>query len=159
MMGANSFSETRINRILLPTDGSESATRAANVAIEVAKKFRAELIVLHVIAVPPTGVAKARLSPGYDVELQEYFESARKKADSIVDEVTQLAKAKNVKATSLIREYSFSVVETILEQATKNNVDIIVMGTRGLTGFKELLIGSVSSGVLHHAHSSVLIVR
>jgi len=158
-MGSNSLSETRINRILVPTDGSEGAARAANLGIEVAKKFGAELIVLHVIAVPPTGLAKARLSQGYDFELQEYFESAHKKADSIVDEVTRLAEAKEVKTTHLIREYSFSVVETILEQATKSNVDLIVMGTRGLTGFKELLIGSVSSGVLHHAHCPVLIVR
>ncbi|MGP8071371.1 MAG: universal stress protein [Candidatus Bathyarchaeia archaeon] len=158
-MGLNALSETGISRILLPTDGSETAARAANMAIEVAKKFGADLVVLHVIAVPPTGVAKAELSPGADVELQEYFESAHKKGDSIVDEVTRLAEAKDVKTTRLIREYSFSVVETILEEATKNNIDLIVMGTRGLTGFKELLIGSVSSGVLHHAHCPVLIVR
>jgi len=158
-MGSNPLSETRINRILLPTDGSESAARAANLAIEIAKKFGAELIVLHVIAVPATGVAKAELSPSYDVELQEYFESARKKADSIVDEVTRSAEAKDVRATHLIREYSFSVVEIILEQATKTNVDLIIIGTRGLTGFKKLLVGSVSSGVVSHAHCSVLIVR
>ena len=158
-MGSNPLSETRINRILLPTDGSESAARAANLAIEIAKKFGAELIVLHVIAVPATGVAKAELSPSYDVELQEYFESARKKANSIVDEVTRSAEAKDVRATHLIREYSFSVVETILEQATKTNVDLIIIGTRGLTGFKKLLVGSVSSGVVSHAHCSVLIVR
>ncbi len=158
-MSSNSLSEIRINRILLPTDGSEGATRAANVAIEVAKKFRAELVALHVIAVPAGKVAKAELSPGYDAELKEYFESAHKKADSIVDEVIRSAEAKDVKATRLIQEYSFSVVETILEQATKSNVDLIVMGTRGLTGFKKLLIGSVSSGVVNHAHCSVLIVR
>jgi len=158
-MGSNPPSETRINRILLPTDGSESAARAASVAIEVAKKFGAELVVLHVIAVPATGVAKAELSPGYDVELQKYFESARKKADSIVDEVIRSAEAKDVRATHLIQEYSFSVVETILEQAAKSNVDLIVIGTRGLTGFKKLLVGSVSSGVVSHAHCSVLLVR
>ena len=158
-MSSTSLSETRINRILIPTDGSESATRAANVAIEVAKKFGAELIVLHVIAVPAGKVAKAELSPGYDAELKEYFESAHKKADSIVNEVIRLAEAKDVKTTRLIQEYSFSVVETILEQATKNNVDLIVIGTRGLTGFKKLLVGSVSSGVINHAHCSVLIVR
>jgi len=78
---------------------------------------------------------------------------------SIVDEVTRLAEAENVKATRLIQEYSFSVVETILEQGDKSNVDLIVIGTRGLTGFKKLLVGSVSSGVISHAHCSVLIVR
>jgi len=158
MMGSNAFTIS-LKRILLPTDGSEGAVRATHADIEFAKKFEAELIVLHVIAVPPTGVAKARLNPGYDVELREYFESAYRKADSIVDEVTRLAEAKDVKTTPLIREYAFSVVKTILEQATKSNIDLIVMGTRGLTGFKELLIGSVSSGVLHRAHCSVLTAR
>ena len=64
-----------------------------------------------------------------------------------------------MKATRLTQEYSFSVVETILEQGDKSNVDLIVIGTRGLTGFKKLLVGSVSSGVISHAHCSVLIVR
>ncbi|HUK27112.1 MAG TPA: universal stress protein [Candidatus Acidoferrales bacterium] len=76
-----------------------------------------------------------------------------------MDEVTRLAEAENVKATRLTQEYSFSVVETILEQGDKSNVDLIVIGTRGLTGFKKLLVGSVSSGVISHAHCSVLIVR
>ncbi len=102
-MGSNPLTETRIYRILLPTDGSENATRAANAAIEVAKKFGAELVVLHIIAVPAGKVAKAELSPGYDVELKEYFESAHKKADSIVNEVTRSAEAKDVKTTRLIQ--------------------------------------------------------
>src|SRR5208282_5205986 len=140
-------------------DGSECAARAANVAIEFAQKFEAELIVLYVIAVPATAVAKAGLSYGHEIALKEYFESARENADTIVDEVIQLAEAKDVKATRLIRNYAVSVVETILDQATKSNVDLIVLGTRGLTGFKKLLIGSVSSGVVNHAHCSVLIVR
>ena len=158
-MDSNPLSETRIYRILLPTDGSETATHAATLAIEVAKRFGAELVVLHVIAVPAGRVAKAELHPSYDDDLKEYFASARKKADSIVDEVTRLADAKDVKTTHLIQEYSFSVVETILDQAVKSNVDLIVMGTRGLTGFKKILVGSVSSGVVSHAHCSVLIVR
>ncbi|HYW00557.1 MAG TPA: universal stress protein [Candidatus Acidoferrum sp.] len=158
-MSSNAPAKTWIKRILLPTDGSECAGRAANVAIEVARKFDAELIVLYVIAVPATAVAKAGLSYGHEVALKEYFESAHKEADKIVDKVIRLAKAKDVKATRLIRDYAVSVVETILEEATKSNVDLIVLGTRGLTRFKKLLIGSVSSGVVNHAHCSVLIVR
>ena len=58
MMGSNAFTIS-LKRILLPTDGSEGAVRATHADIEFAKKFEAELIVLHVIAVPPTEVAKA----------------------------------------------------------------------------------------------------
>jgi len=148
-----------IKRILIPIDGSESAARAAKVAIDVARKFEAELVVLYVIGVPATAVAKAGLSYGHEIALKEYFESAHKEADTIVDEVIRLAEAKGAKATRLIRDYAVSVVETILDEAVKSNVDLIVMGTRGLTRFKKLLIGSVSSGVVNHAHCSVLVVR
>jgi nucleotide-binding universal stress UspA family protein len=52
-----------------------------------------------------------------------------------------------------------SVVETIINNADKEGADLIVVGTRGLDGFKKLLIGSVSSGVISHASCPVLIVR
>ena len=156
---SSNASKTWIKRVLLPTDGSECAGRAANVAIEIARKFEAELEVLCVIGVPATAVAKAGVSYGHEVALKEYFDSAHKEADKIVDKVIRLAEAKDVKATRLVRDYAVSVVEAILEEATKSDVDLIVLGTRGLTRFKKLLIGSVSSGVVNHAYCSVLIVR
>jgi nucleotide-binding universal stress UspA family protein len=148
-------------RILIPTDGSENAARAASVAIEFARKFEAEVFVLHAIAIPAHTLALVEGGMGglESSETREYFALARQKAKTIVDEVVKSAEAKNVKATAIIQEYSFSVVETIVDHATKYNVDLIVIGTRGLTGFKKLLVGSVSSGVLNHAHCSVLIVR
>ena len=56
-------------------------------------------------------------------------------------------------------EATGSVVETIVNQAVKENVDLIIVGTRGLGGFKKLLLGSVSNGVVSHAHSPVLVIR
>jgi len=52
-----------------------------------------------------------------------------------------------------------STVQGIVEFASNEKVDLIVIGTRGLSGFKRLLIGSVSSGVVAHAHCPVLVVR
>jgi len=51
------------------------------------------------------------------------------------------------------------VVETIINHAAKEHVDLIIVGTRGLGGFKKMLIGSVSSGVISHANCPVLVVR
>ena len=59
----------------------------------------------------------------------------------------------------VIRENVVSVVEAIVNDAESRNVDLIVIGTRGLSGFTKLLIGSVSSGVVSHAHCSVFLVR
>jgi nucleotide-binding universal stress UspA family protein len=146
-----------IKRIMVATDGSESATRAVKVAIYWARKFNARLIALHVITIPPTAVAG--FSPRYATPLREYLASARKEGQKIVDEVVKSAKTEGVKVTPLIPGYSFSVVETIVKEASLNSIDLIVIGTRGLTPFKKLLIGSVSSGVLHHSDCPVLMVR
>ena len=148
-------------RILVPVDGSENAARAASVAIEYARKFEAEVFVIHVIAIPAHTLAEVEGGIGGldSSESRQYFTSARQKAKAIVDEVVKSAEAKNVKATGIIKEYSFSVVETIVDHAAKYNVDLIVIGTRGLTGFRKLLIGSISSGVVNLAHCPVLLSR
>jgi nucleotide-binding universal stress UspA family protein len=152
---------TTPKRILIPTDGSENAARAASVAIEYARKFEAEVFVLHVIAIPARTLALVEGGMGSleSSETREYFELARQKAKTIVDGVVKSAEARDVNATGLIIEHAFTVVETIVDQATNYKIDLIVMGTRGLTGFKKLLIGSVSSGVVNHAHCPVLVIR
>ncbi len=58
-----------------------------------------------------------------------------------------------------IPEATTSVVETIVNQAVKENADLIIVGTRGLGGFKKLILGSVSNGVVSHVHCPVLVIR
>jgi len=142
-------------------DGSRNAARAASIAIAYAKRFGAELIALHVIVIPAQTLAEVEGGIGRfeSSEMHEYLASARQKAQSILDEVVTSGEREGVKAIGLLHDKSFSVVETILDQAVANNVDLIIIGTRGLTGFKKLLIGSVSSAVVSHAHCAVLVVR
>ena len=52
-----------------------------------------------------------------------------------------------------------SIVSTILQYADKDGADLIVIGTRGITGFKRMVVGSVASGVVTYAHYPVLIMR
>jgi nucleotide-binding universal stress UspA family protein len=96
-------------RILIPTDGSENAARAASVAIEFAREFEAEVIVLHAIAIPAYTLAldEAGMGSLYSSETRDYFALARQTAKTIVDEVVKSAEAKNVKATAIIQENSF----------------------------------------------------
>jgi nucleotide-binding universal stress UspA family protein len=148
----DSESRHEFKRLLVAVDGSANASRAARVAVNIAKKFRAELIVCHVIATP----IYSSVQP---TALTEYFESAKDHAKKLIGEVLRMAEADHVTAHELIIENAFSVVEAIVKNAAGRNVDLIVIGTRGLTGLRKLLIGSVSSGVLNHAHSSVLMVR
>jgi len=152
------YVETKqLKRILVAVDGSENATRAARAAIALAKKFNAELIVCHVIPTPAFSAQAVFTVPGDT--MRGYYEVSRTEGNRIVGEVVKLAETNGVKASSTIRDNVFSVVECIVKLAEDMNIDLIVTGTRGLGSFKKLLVGSVSSGVINHSKSSVLLVR
>jgi nucleotide-binding universal stress UspA family protein len=148
----NTKDEQWTRRILVAVDGSENSSRAAKVAVTLAKKFGAELLVCHAIPMPSS-------SFGTIEPKSIYFDPARKNAKTLLNETVKLAETGGVKASELLIEGLTSVVEAIVSNASNHNVDLIVIGTRGRTGFKKLLMGSVSSGVLNHAHCSVLVVR
>jgi nucleotide-binding universal stress UspA family protein len=150
--------ETKFGRILVAVDGSENAARAAKVAITLAEKFGSELIVCHAIQTPFYSFTQDGLAVPADV-LKEYVDAAREDAKLMVGKLVESAKAAHVNASSVIQENAFSVVEAVVNLAANRSVDLIVIGTRGRTGFKKLLMGSVSSGVLNHANCPVLVVR
>ena len=160
------ISKPLFKKILVAQDGSESSQRAAQAALELAEKLKADLVVLHAISSPtsyyhstiasPTGMS---LPAPSQHEIDAYYAYARKVALGIVGETESKAKKQGIHVKTEIQEAVSSIVETIVNHASKENVDLIVVGTRGLGGFKKLLLGSVSSGIVSHAHCPVLVVR
>ena len=144
-----------INRILVAVDGSDNSMRAAKAAIEVAKRAQAELVVLNIV--PATFLLP---SPFGSNVFQRHIEDAKEAGTKIETTIIELAKNAGIKDVRCIVEPSdSSIVESIIEKAEKERIDLIVIGTRGLGGFKRLLLGSVSTGVVTHAHCNVLVVR
>jgi nucleotide-binding universal stress UspA family protein len=147
-------------RILVPIDGSDNSKRALYTAIALSKRFDAQLTIINVIPAPgllveaPAGLG---LPP---TGTEQYYEKQEKDASYLLDDATSVCKAAAIReaTTEATRAYK-SVVEEIIELATKRKIDLIVIGTRGLGGFRKLLLGSVSSGVVTHAHCNVLVVR
>jgi nucleotide-binding universal stress UspA family protein len=76
-----------------------------------------------------------------------------------VDKVKQKASEKNVKVKTDVVIGISSVVKEIIEYAEKNRIDMIVIGSRGLSGIKKMLLGSVASGVLIYSHCPVLVTK
>ena len=148
----------QFKRLLVAVDGSDNAARAARVATAIAGKFNAQLIVCHVIQTPFYSFAQDGLAVPADV-LKDYIAAAREDAKITVEKLVEVAKASHVTAVSVIQENALSVVEAIVDLAERRGVDLIVIGTRGRTGFKKLLMGSVSLGVMNHAQCPVLVVR
>jgi nucleotide-binding universal stress UspA family protein len=153
-------SKTLFKKILVALDGSESSQRAAQAALELAEKLKTDLVVLHAI-VPPTSYYHSTIASPVGIslpapsqhEIDAYYAYARKVAVGIVGETEAKAKKLGIHVKTETPEAVSSIVET------KENVDLIVVGTRGLGGFKKLLLGSVSSGLVSHAHCPVLVIR
>jgi nucleotide-binding universal stress UspA family protein len=92
-------------------------------------------------------------------EIDLYLEYARRVARGIVDSTVSGAKKRSISVRADTPEATGSVVETIVNQAVKENADLIIVGTRGLGGLKRLLLGGVSNGVVSQVHCLVLVIR
>ncbi len=141
-------------RILIATDGSENAERAASYGIDVAKSTGAEVDALYVVSTEHAGTARTVM--GWTDAFEEYL--ASKGGGASTGYVQNLGgKESGVKVNPV---YLKGIpAEKILEYAEENDIDLIVMGTQGLTGIKRFLIGSVAENVLRHSKVPVMIVR
>jgi len=139
------------DRILVAFDGSSQARRAVHVATEVAARFHATLTLA---VVRPPGPSSA----------DPYLESLVPLSDegkalvSVVEEVREKALAHGAAAVDSVMLQG-EVVETLLAWLEHHPQDLLVVGSRGLSRGRRLLLGSVSSGLVGEAPCPVLVVR
>ncbi len=132
--------KTQISKILVAVDGSESAEKALEDVVQLAKKHKAKVTLLN--------VGESKL-----------FDFKPKVVKEVGERVLSDAASK-VKGLKLNTQLEFgNPAETIIEVAEKGNYDLIAVGNRGLSSVKRFFLGSVSDDVSHHAKCSVLIVR
>lgn len=145
-------------RILVAIDGSENSKRAAQWAVDLAKKEGSSLFVVSVV---PTPSYSSSTTPGATASspVKEFMDRARMAAEGNVQDVVTTATANGTKVRGEIIENVPSVAEAITDYAEEWKVELIVVGTRGLSGFRKLLLGSVSGALISHASCSVLVVR
>lgn len=139
--------------ILVPVDFSPHSAHAADVALSLATALGAEIHLLHVYGIP-VGVA----GPGiYDTALPaDVLIKLRDSAAQALDAEVGRLGGSGVKVTALVREGVPAA--SICESAEELGADLIVMGTRGLSGLKHVLLGSVAERTLRHAPCPVLAV-
>ena len=143
--------------ILVPVDGSEFSMRALEYAVQIVKRFNSKLIALHIV---PSSIRYDFFTREKDFESNspenQILQSAHMEAQKWFDDIKEKLGVK-FKTDVIIAEES--IVKEIIEYSERENMDLIVIGTRGRTGFKKLFLGSVASGVLNFAHCPVLVVR
>jgi len=147
-----------ISKILVATDGSETARKSVEYAAELAKQTGALLIVLTVIdkgffltqSIPSLAAPTQLIEP-----IEDYL---RQTAGAHVKEAEKLCKRKGIQSETAIR--SGHPVEEIIKEAEKSKVDLIVMGSRGRSAIKAAVLGSVTYGVINKdTKFPVLVVR
>ena len=139
-------------KILVPTDGSKFAERAEKQALLLARMTEAEIIALGVVE---TGFS---LGISSNETVKDITEMLKKEAEENIKIIEKMKEAEHcdVKITLKIDEGSPAAV--ILDTIEKENIDLVVMGNSGKTGFNRIIMGSVAEKVVKFAKCSVLVV-
>ncbi len=142
-------------KILLAVDGSEGAAQATRKLVEATRAFKEapgiELVTVH-LPVPPVGGFAGSVVPRDAIE--QYYREEGEKALAPSKRILDEAKV-GYTAHILVGD----IARTIVEQAQKLHCEMIYMGTRGKGAVSSVLLGSVSTKVLHLAHVPVVLVR
>ncbi len=147
-----------ISKILVPTDGSKAAQKAARYAVDLAKQLEASVIVLSVIdkrsfigqAVPAAETARHVIEP-----IEDYLREA---AEGYAGEIKKLCDKNGVRSKTVIT--AGHPVEGIVKEAARAKVNLIIMGSHGKSALSVAVLGSVTYGVIHkETKIPVLIVR
>jgi nucleotide-binding universal stress UspA family protein len=159
------YHEKKLSKILVAIDGSSYSMYAAHHAIRLSLQYDAQLVVLHVLypmeihssfqiyefihPIPIKEWIEIR-----KIDIQKWFDSIKKKAAEYSSSGTN--KKINMRFEIIV---STSIVRSILDYAEKENVDLIVVGTRGHSGIKKLLLGSTALGLVTYASCPVTVVK
>lgn len=146
----------RFSTILVGIDGSESSIDAADYAIEMAKKDGAQVIALTVNRIPLSSYGLA--TPQDEVKQSKENEEMQEFKEWL-DKISQNAKQNSVQLKKEIINSQMSVEAAIVEYAESEGVDLIVIGTKGNSDIKDMLLGSIASGVVKYATCPVMVVK
>lgn len=145
-----------IKRIVVGTDGSDSATKAVDQAIELAAAVGAELELVNAFEVPSPGKLERMRAEIPDPDFAFAADPANQ-SEILLSRVAEKAKASGVNTRTWSQ--GGDPASFIIDVAADTGADLIVVGNRGMTGAARFLLGSVPNKISHHAPCSVLIAH
>ena len=135
----------------MPVDGSDNSFRALDAALLLSEKIGSEVTAIHVMEdIPVLHIQSEKL-------LTKLIEDYRKESQLILSRCSEVAMKKGLSLNTKLLQGNTS--SSILDFCKNGKYDAIVMGSRGMGKFKELVLGSVSNKILHHSSCAVMIIR
>ena len=148
---SGSAEPVNIKSLLVAVDGSEFSDKAVRYACAMGPSLGAEVVLLHVV---PMLVSA---TPYHDTVSDQPFLALQKVGEDILAKAKEIAVALKCEVTELISHGD--PANKIVDIATERNADLIIMGSRGVSGIKRLFVGSISDKVMNQAPCPVMIVR
>ncbi len=137
-------------RIVVAVDGSDPSLKALVYASKLAALTKSKVKVLHVMLLPPGATTKTLDAVRRDMST---------KGNEILSKASGIAKSNGVQVETKMVETDHSVEMAIVEFAAGENADLLVLGTRGTSGYAKLMLGSTAAGAVSFANCPVLAVR
>jgi len=140
-----------IKSILVAVDGSEHSLKAVRYACAMGPPLGADVVLLHVV---PMLVSA---TPYHDTVSDQPFLALQKVGEDILARAKALANDCNCQAIDMISHGDPAA--KIIDIASERGIDLIILGSRGISGIRQLFVGSISNKVARTAHCPVMIVR
>jgi nucleotide-binding universal stress UspA family protein len=155
-----SFTKTRISKILITLDNSESTINAVDYALLIAKGLNAELVAMHVVRTEDALVATNRLIEDLETVAagDSILQKVKEEAQKWFSTIKQKGSAYGIQSKTGLVISSTEIEDAIVDFADRENVDLIVIGG-GKSGLKERLLGSITSRVATQTKRPILIVK
>lgn len=151
----------KFTKILVPIDGSANSMKAAEYGADIAQIYGGEIVALHVLYSQSGFAFHTETVTGAITtsSLDDLNTEAKHEAKKWFNQVNQIAERSKIKVKTEVVLTVISIIEAILSYAEKERIDLIVVGSKGRSGWKKLILGSVASGISTYAHCPVLIIK
>ncbi|WP_367274290.1 universal stress protein [uncultured Tenacibaculum sp.] len=139
-----------MKRILVPIDFSEQSENALKTAAVFAKKFDFEIVIVHMLEFSQAIISGSAQSAQ---ETVFYLKLTERRLNEFLDK----SYLKDIKITPVIKHYK--VFSELNELSREENIDLIIMGSQGASGIKELFVGSNTQKVIRHSEVPILVIK
>jgi nucleotide-binding universal stress UspA family protein len=149
------------SNILVAIDGSEGSMRAAKYALDIVVRSKSKCT-LHIVHIVPPKVPFSHSSGYFGAIPVSYQEEMKEEAEKWFNSILSTSKLRIGNQVHIIKNVistGASVVKEIANYADGNKIELIVVGARGTSGLRRLLLGSVSANLVAQSSCSVLVVR
>jgi len=145
-----------MKNILIPTDFSENSCNAIEYALKFFENSQCNFYLLHVNTINTLVVSETTYMPTQEVIDEAFIKPAKVKLNELLNRLTSHSKNENHKFFTLT-DYNY-FIDSIRKQVSEKKIDIIVMGTKGASGLKKLIVGSNTGDVITRVHCTTLVV-